>query len=90
MNKKEQEEAYEKLRSHGTLRISYNDGIECEEELRTIGLDIDFIKSRLRQIDYLSCSIKYDGEHHLSSDLEEEYRKLRAHLDEFGADYEID
>ena len=84
-----EDEAYEILESRGTLKISYNDGIECEEELRTIGLDIDFIKVRLHQIDYLSCSIKYDGEYHLSSDLEEEYGKLRDHLDEFGVDYEI-
>jgi hypothetical protein len=84
-----EDEAYERLKSLGTIQLSYDNGIECEEELRAIGVDIDLVEGCLHQIDYLSCSIKYDKEYHLSSDLEEEYGKLRDHLDEFGVDYEI-
>ena len=83
------EEAIDRLRKNGTLRIS-NDKIVCREELIVIGVDIKLVESALFQLDYLSCSIKYDGEYHLAEELEEEERKLRNHLDEFGADYEID
>ena len=83
------EEAIDRLRKNGTLRIS-NDKIVCREELIVIGVDIKLVESALFQLDYLSCSIKYDKEYHLGKELEEEERKLRNHLDEFGADYEID
>ena len=83
------EEAIDRLRVNGTLRLS-NDGIDCREELIAIGVDIELVESALFQLDYLSCSIKYDKEYHLGKELEEEERKLRNHLDEFGADYEID
>ena len=83
------EEAIDRLRKNGTLRIS-NDKIDCREELIVIGVDIKLVESALFQLDYLSRSIKYDGETHLAKELKEEERKLRNHLDEFGADYEID
>ena len=83
------EEAIDRLRVNGTLRLS-NDGIDCREELIAIGVDIELVESALHQIDYLSCSIAYDGEYHLAEELEGEDRKLRNHLDEFGVDYEID
>ena len=84
------EEAIERLKENGTLRLSNDDGIDCREELIAIGVDIELVESALFQLDYLSCSIKYDGEYHLGKELEKEERKLRNHLDEFGADYEID
>ena len=84
------EEAIERLKENGTLRLSNDDGIDCREELIAIGVDIELVESALFQLDYLSRSIKYDGETHLGKELEEEERKLRNHLDEFGADYEID
>jgi hypothetical protein len=84
-----EDEAYERLESHGTLQLSYEDGIECEEELRSIGVDINLVEGCLHQIDYLSCSIKYDSEYHLGGALEEEYEKLREHLNNFYLDYEI-
>jgi len=71
------DEAYEILKSHGTIRLSYEDGIECKEELIAIGVN-------------LSCSIAYDNEYHLAKDLDTEVVKLRDHLDEFGIDYELD
>ena len=83
------EEAIERLKENGTLRLSNDDGIDCREELIAIGVDIELVESALFQLDYLSRSIKYDGETHLGKELEEEERKLRNHLDEFGADYEI-
>jgi hypothetical protein len=83
------EEAIDRLRKNGTLRIS-NDKIDCREELIAVGVDIKLVESALFQLDYLSRSIKYDGETHLGKELEEEERKLRNHLDDFGADYEID
>jgi len=84
------EEAIERLKENGTIRLSNDDGIDCREELIAIGVDIELVESALFQLDYLSCSIKYDGEYHLGKELEKEERKLRNHLDEFGADYEID
>ena len=84
------EEAIERLKENGTIRLSNDDGIDCREELIAIGVDIELVESALFQLDYLSRSIKYDGETHLGKELEEEERKLRNHLDEFGADYEID
>jgi hypothetical protein len=84
------EEAIERLKENGTLRLSNDDGIDCREELIAIGVDIKLVESALFQLDYLSCSIKYDKEYHLGKELEKEERKLRNHLDEFGADYEID
>ena len=84
------EEAIDRLRVNGTLRLSNDDGIDCREELIAIGVDIELVESALHQIDYLSCSIAYDGEYHLAEELEGEDRKLRNHLDEFGVDYEID
>jgi len=84
------EEAIERLKENGTLRLSNDDGIDCREELIAIGVDIELVESALFQLDYLSCSIKYDKEYHLGKELEKEERKLRNHLDEFGADYEID
>jgi len=83
------EEAIDRLRKNGTLRLS-NDSIACREELIVVGVDIKLVESALFQLDYLSCSIKYDKEYHLGKELEKEERKLRNHLDEFGADYEID
>ena len=85
-----EEEAIDRLRENGTLRLSNDDGIDCREELIAIGVDIELVESVLHQIDYLSCSIAYDGEYHLAEELEGEDRKLRNHLDEFGVDYEID
>jgi len=84
------EEAIERLKENGTIRLSNDDGIDCREELIAIGVDIKLVESALFQLDYLSCSIKYDKEYHLGKELEKEERKLRNHLDEFGADYEID
>lgn len=84
------DEAYEILKSHGTIRLSYEDGIECKEELIAIGVNLDLVGGCLRQIDYLSCSIAYDNEYHLAKDLDTEVGKLRDHLDEFGIDYELD
>ena len=55
------EEAIDRLRKNGTLRIS-NDKIVCREELIVIGVDIKLVESALFQLDYLSRSIKYDGE----------------------------
>ena len=83
------EEAIDRLRKNGTLRLS-NDRIACREELIVVGVDIKLVESALHRLDYLSCSIKYDKEYHLGKELEKEERKLRNHLDEFGADYEID
>ena len=78
------EEAIDRLRVNGTLRLSNDDGIDCREELIAIGVDIELVESALFQLDYLSCSITYDGEYHLAEELEEEDRKLRNHLEKFG------
>ena len=78
------EEAIERLKENGTIRLSNDDGIDCREELIAIGVDIELVESALFQLDYLSCSIKYDGEYHLGEELEEEDSKLRDHLEKFG------
>ena len=78
------EEAIERLKENGTIRLSNDDGIDCREELIAIGVDIELVESALFQLDYLSCSIKYDGEYHLGKELEEEDSKLRDHLEKFG------
>jgi len=91
MTKKERKvAAYEALEANGTIRISYDDGIECEDELIEIGVNMDLVHGCLHQIDYYACSIKYDGEYHHGKDLDKEDNKLRRHLDRFGIDYEID
>ena len=77
------EEAIDRLRKNGTLRLS-NDRIACREELIVVGVDIKLVESALFQLDYLSCSIKYDKEYHLGGELEEEDSKLRDHLEKFG------
>jgi hypothetical protein len=82
-------EAIERLEEHGTILMSHNDGIECEEELETIGVDLDVIRGALRMIDYYTCSIHYDGEYHLAGELEEEHEKIREYLDGFYLDYEL-
>jgi hypothetical protein len=84
------EEAIERLKENGTLRLSNDDGIDCREELIAIGVDIKLVESALFQLDYLSCCIKYDGEYHLGGELEEEDSKLRDHLDEFLDEFEVD
>jgi hypothetical protein len=78
------EEAIERLKENGTLRLSNDDGIDCREELIAIGVDIKLVESALFRLDYLSCSIKYDGEYHLGGELEEEASELRDHLEKFG------
>jgi hypothetical protein len=83
------DEAYERLEDNGTIRLSYDDEIECKEELLAIGVNLDLVGGCLRQIDYLSCSIAYDNEYHLAEDLDVEVRKLRDYLDEFEIDYEL-
>jgi hypothetical protein len=83
------EEAYERLEDNGTIVLSYDDEIECKEELIAIGVNLDLVGGCLRKIDYLSCSISYDNEYHLAEDLEREEEKLRNYLDEFGIDYEL-
>jgi hypothetical protein len=78
------EEAIERLKENGTIRLSNDDGIDCREELIAIGVDIKLVESALHRLDYLSCSIKYDGEYHLGEELEEEDSKLKDHLEKFG------
>jgi len=85
----EKDIAYETLENHGTVNLSYNNGIDCEDELQTIGVDLDLIHGCLHQIDYYTCSIKYDNEYHLAEDLNEEHSKLCDHLDSFDLEYEI-
>lgn len=82
-------EARKAIENHGTIDISYNDGIDCEDELRTIGVNLDLVHGCLHQIDYYTCSIKYDNEYHLAEELEEEHSKLCDHLDIFDIDYDI-
>jgi hypothetical protein len=84
-----QEEAIKRLREHGTIRMSHNDGIECGEELETIGVDLSVIRGALGMIDYYTCSIEYDGEYHLAGELEEEHEKIREYLDGVYLDYEL-
>ena len=77
-------EAIERLKENGTIQLSNDDGIDCLEEVIAVGVNIEIVKSDLNQIDYLSCSIKYDREYHLGRELEKEERKLRKHLEKFG------
>lgn len=86
MNKKE---AIKRLKEHGTILMSYNDGIECEEELEAIGVDLGVIEGALKMIDYYTLSIELDGEYHLEGELEEEHEKIREYLDGFDIDYEL-
>jgi len=90
----EKKEAREAIENHGTIDISLNYGIDCENELRTIGVKLDLVNKCLKMIDYYACSIQRDGEYHLAKDLDKETRKLRRHLDRFKIngkklDYEI-
>jgi hypothetical protein len=86
------EEAIDRLRANknGYVRLSNEDGIDCPEELNAIGVDIELVDSALHRLDYLTCSIKYNQDYHLAEELEEEDRKLRNHLDEFGVNYLIE
>jgi hypothetical protein len=81
--------AREMIQDHGTIKLSYDHGIDCEDELLLMGVDTCFVKQCLKQIDYYSCSIKYDGEYHLGKDLDKKDKKLRKHLDKFEFEYEI-
>ena len=88
----EKEEALKRLEEWGTVSLSYDDGVDCEGDLAILGLDTDLIYRCLHQIDYLSCSIKYDGEYHLGGQLQEEEEELYeelSKLDEYGIDYEV-
>ena len=85
------EEAYKRLEEHEEVTFFPEEGrVECEDELSAIGVDISLIKSALHQIDYLVCSIKYDGEYHLAEDLEEETDKIHNEMEAYGIDYNID
>ena len=91
----EREEAIEKIKAffenNHVLRFSYEDGIDCEEELIILGVDTNAIERSLRQIDYYTCSIKYDDEYHLAEELQEEVKKIHGIMSEadLGIDYEI-
>ena len=93
MKKRKKEEAYETIKNHGTIYLSYNDGIDLHDELVVIGVNIDLVEGCLFQIDYLRDSISYDGFNSgpgAVKDLDKEYNKLIRHLNRFDIDYEID
>tara|TARA_B100000963_G_scaffold5095_1_gene3879 strand:- start:16309 stop:16779 length:471 start_codon:yes stop_codon:yes gene_type:complete len=79
--------ARKQLKNFGMIRMSYY-GMDCEKYLQIIGVDIELVKTYLRQIDYLSCSIKYDGEYYLSKDLHEENEALIKYLKPFKIKYD--
>jgi len=81
-------EAMKSLKEHGTIHLSYEDGIACQEELITIGVDTDLVRRSLFQVDYLSRCIAWDEEDK-HEEFEMEYSELTSHLDKFDLDYEI-
>ena len=90
----EKREAREAIENFGTIYLSYDRGISCEDELRIIGVDIDLVKQCLKMIDYYACCIKYSGEYHKTTDLDEQVYELESELNRFKIngkklDYEL-
>jgi len=76
------------LNRDGPIQLSYDQDIN-EEALSGIGVDINLVRSCLKEIDYCKCSIKFDNEYHLVKDLDKATKKLSKHLDKFGLEYQI-
>ena len=90
----EKREAREAIENFGTIYLSCDRGISCEDELRIIGVNLDLVEQCLKMIDYYACSIKYSGEYHKAKYLDKETRKLKNHLNRFKIngkklDYEL-
>lgn len=72
------------IEENGNIRMTSNGKLDCEEALKTLGVNTLDIKRSLQMIDYYSCSINRDCETHLQEDLDAEVEKIRQIWEEAG------
>jgi hypothetical protein len=79
--------ALKKIKEHGTVHLSYMNGIQCEDYLLMLGVDTCMIEYYLKEMDYCECSIMYDDEYHLTKDIDKAIRKIKKELKGLDLEY---